>query len=82
MEEFQQLIASHVWVLPIFIILIIWDVLWKLIAMWKSARNNQPGWYICIIVFNTVGILPIIYILLQRKKRPVNNNYNRYVYPE
>ena len=44
------------------IILAIWDAVWKLIALWKSARNNQLAWFICLAIFNTVGILPILYI--------------------
>lgn len=50
------------------IVLLLWDTVWKAIAMWKAARNNHLAWYICLLVFNTVGILPILYILLKRKK--------------
>lgn len=42
----------------------IWDGVWKVIAMWKSARHNQLAWFICLAIFNTAGILPILYILL------------------
>ena len=48
-------------------ILAIWDGVWKLIALWKSARNDQLAWFICLAIFNTVGILPILYILLFQK---------------
>jgi hypothetical protein len=50
------------------IVVAIWDSVWKLIALWKSARNNQLAWFICLAVFNTAGILPILYILLFQKK--------------
>jgi hypothetical protein len=50
-------------------LLAIWDVVWKLIAMWKSARNGQLAWYICLAIFNTVGVLPILYILCFQKTR-------------
>ncbi|MBP8945066.1 MAG: hypothetical protein KBG25_04075 [Paludibacteraceae bacterium] len=50
------------------IVLLLWETAWKAIAMWKAARNNHLAWYICLLIFNTVGILPIIYILLKRKK--------------
>ena len=46
------------------VLLAIWDGVWKVIAMWKSARNNQLAWFICLAIFNTAGILPILYILL------------------
>jgi 4-amino-4-deoxy-L-arabinose transferase-like glycosyltransferase len=56
------------WLLPIIIILAIWDTVWKLIAMWRAARNNHLAWFICIFIFNTIGILPIIYILVYKKE--------------
>ena len=58
---------------PIFMIaiciLVIWKLVWKGFALWKAARNNHSAWFICIIVFNTIGILPIIYILMNRNKK-------------
>lgn len=54
--------------MPVIIILAIWEGVWKLIAMWKAGRNNHLAWFICIALINTVGILPIVYILMQRKK--------------
>jgi len=49
------------------IALAIWEAVWKLIALWKSARNNQLAWFVCLAIFNTAGILPILYILLFQK---------------
>jgi hypothetical protein len=55
------------WLMPVLMILFIWDGAWKLVALWKAARNNHLAWFICLAIFNTVGILPIIYILINRK---------------
>ena len=60
-----------VWLMPIIIILIIWETVWKLIALWKAGRNNHLAWFICIALINTIGILPIVYILIHRKKSTV-----------
>jgi predicted permease len=54
--------------ITIIILLAIWDGVWKLIALWKSARHDQLAWFICLAIFNTVGILPILYILFFQKK--------------
>ena len=56
------------WLITGIVVLAIWDSVWKLIALWKSARNNDLAWFICIAVINTIGILPIVYILMNRKK--------------
>jgi len=73
----MELVTPHIvlifWTILI-IILIIWDGVWKLIALWKAARNNHLVWFICIALFNTIGILPIIYILIHRKKTMKSDN--------
>ena len=60
--------VSHLLFIVIIVILAIWDGVWKLIALWKAARNGDLGWFICIAIINTVGILPIIYVLTHRKE--------------
>ncbi len=60
--------SENPWFLTIILILVVWDVVWKLIALWKSARNGHLAWFICLGVLNTVGILPIIYLLINRSK--------------
>ena len=70
----MNLDANHfpVWlsvVIPLLILLALWDGVWKAIGMWKSARNNQLPWFICIAIFNTAGILPIIYLVWCQKDR-------------
>lgn len=52
---------------PLLIVVAIWDGVWKAIGMWKSARNNQIGWFICIAILNTGGILPSIGVVWCQK---------------
>ncbi len=47
----------------LFVIIAIWDLAWKGLALWKSAKNDQKYWFMAILVVNSVGILPIIYIV-------------------
>ena len=53
------------------VLVVIWDAVWKLIAMWKSARGGQKVWFIFLAIINSVGILPLIYILWFQKKGKV-----------
>jgi hypothetical protein len=64
----QQIHSMLIWLIPIILIVGIWDSVWKAIGMWKAGRNNHLAWFICIFIFNTLGILPIIYLLLHREK--------------
>ena len=69
--DLPHLPEAFVWLMPIIIILMIWDTVWKLIAMWKAGRNNHLAWFICLAIFNTIGILPIVYILIHKNKPTV-----------
>jgi predicted permease len=61
----------------VIVVLAIWETIWKFIAMWKSARHNQIAWFVCIAIFNTIGILPIVYILFFQKDRNVETQKSR-----
>ncbi|HII80600.1 MAG TPA: hypothetical protein HA261_09450 [Methanosarcina sp.] len=51
------------------LILVLWELFWKGIALWKAARESQRYWFIAILILNTAGILPILYIFLFKKGR-------------
>ncbi len=42
--------------------ILVWTLGWKLVAMWKSAKRNHLVWFMVIAFFNTIGVLPILYI--------------------
>lgn len=52
------------------VLLAIWSLAWKGVALWKAARRDQPLWYIIILVLNTAGILEILYILIYARRQP------------
>ncbi len=53
----------------ILLVLAIWALIWKGIALWKAARNGSKPWFAALLILNTVGILEIIYIFYFSKKR-------------
>jgi len=53
----------------LFAIILIWSLVWKLLALWKSARNKQVVWFIVLALINTVGILPILYLYVFSKMK-------------
>jgi len=46
----------------------VWELIWKGIALWKCGRNNQLIWFVFILLLNTAGILPIVYIVFFQRK--------------
>lgn len=55
------------WFSIIFLFLIL-DLILKGLALWKSAKKNQNVWFIALLVVSSMGILPLIYLLLNRDK--------------
>jgi hypothetical protein len=54
--------------------LVIWDAVWKGLALWKSARKSQKYWFIALLVINSVGIIPIIYLILNKASTAKKTN--------
>lgn len=42
------------------------DLVLKGFALWKSAKKEQNVWFIALLIVNSMGILPLIYLLLNR----------------
>ncbi len=49
--------------LGVIIVLCIWSLAWKGIALWYAAKHRQKKWFVVMLVINTVGILEILYLL-------------------
>lgn len=50
-------------------ILAIWDTVWRGMALWRAGRNDHQGWFIALLLINSVGILPIIYLLTNKQNK-------------
>ena len=40
------------------------------LALYKAARLNDQTFFWFIFIFNTAGILPLIYLYIKRKEKP------------
>ncbi|MDD5050723.1 MAG: DUF5652 family protein [Candidatus Pacebacteria bacterium] len=49
---------------PVFILLALWSIFWKGLALWHSGRRGQEWWFVILLLVNTAGILDIIYLFL------------------
>lgn len=52
----------------LFLILLVWSLAWKGVALWKAARRGEKDWFIALLVINTIGILEILYLYVFSKK--------------
>lgn len=70
-DSYQAIADSlgiSLWVLLALTIVIgIWVLVWKGLALWKAANKKSIPWFIILLIFNTLGILEILYIFVFSK---------------
>lgn len=52
----------------LFLLVILWTLVWKGLALWKAAGEKSKVWFIILLVVNTVGILDILYLYVFSRK--------------
>lgn len=50
-------------------VLAVWDLIWRGIALWEAGLRRQKAWFVVLLVINSVGILPIIYLFFGGRKQ-------------
>lgn len=46
----------------LFLLLVVWSLFWKGLALWHSARRGNSYWFLAFLILNTLGILELIYL--------------------
>ena len=68
--------------LPIPIVLVaVWTLPWKGIALWKAAKANSKVWFIALLLINTLAILEIFYIFIFSKIKKDENPISQPIKP-
>ena len=63
-NNLAEILGTSIWII---VLLLIWTMTWKLLALWKSARKGSLIWFIVLGLVNTLGILEILYIFIFSK---------------
>ena len=52
-----------------FIVLIdLWSSIWKGFALYRAGANKSVPWFVVLFIFNTLGILEILYLFVFSKR--------------
>lgn len=68
MDKLINLGPYFIMLLPL---IIVWTLVWKGLALWKSARNGNKAWFVILLIVNTMGILEILYLYVFGKEKKV-----------
>lgn len=50
-------------------VLAVWELVWKGLALWRAGQRRQLGWFVAILIINSVGVLPIVYLLVTKEEK-------------
>mgnify|MGYP003974960749 CR=1 FL=1 len=66
------------------ILALAWSLPWTSWALWRAARNYQKVWFVAVLIIQSLGILPIIYIFFFQKNKnaPKYRLLNRVLHPK
>ncbi len=53
------------WIVP-FVLL---DLILKGLALWRSSQRKEKWWFVALLLINSLGILPAIYLLTHPNKK-------------
>lgn len=65
MELSQQWLNQNIWLI---VLLAVWEFGWKGWALWVAARDGNKAWFVALLLINTAGLLPILYLFVLRKQ--------------
>ena len=51
------------------LLMALWTLPWKGVALWKAAHLGQKKWFVALLVLNTLAILEILYIFVFSKRK-------------
>jgi len=53
----------------ILVIIVVWSLIWKGVALWHAAQNREKYWFVAILIVNSLGVLEIAYLFIFSAKK-------------
>jgi hypothetical protein len=67
----EQFLMDNLWLV---IIIGLWVLPWKAVALWRSAQRKNKWWFIALLIMNTLGLLEILYIFVFSKNKKLEGD--------
>lgn len=60
--------------LYLLVLILLWTLPWKGVALWMAARRSHTWWFILLLVVNSLALIEIVYIFLVAKQYTVESD--------
>lgn len=51
------------------VLIVLWSSIWKGFALYRAGANKSVPWFVVLFIFNTLGILEILYLFVFSKRK-------------
>jgi len=68
-DLFSSFEGASAGAITLWIVLLVWTLVWKGLALWRAARNKHKIWFVVILIINTLGVLEILYYFIWGKPK-------------
>jgi hypothetical protein len=60
--DYEMFVAQNPWAVIGVLSAVVLAITLKGFALWRAARNNSSGWFVALLLVNTLGILELLYL--------------------
>ncbi len=65
----EAFFAANPFLLPLVVSVFLATSILKGFALWRAGRNGDKGWFVALLIINSLGILETVYLVTAGKKR-------------
>ena len=63
----MQVTNMPMWIMPIILVAVVWTLFWKVLSLWHAAKKGKKGWFILLLLVNSLGVLDVFYLFYVEK---------------
>lgn len=60
----EKIFLDNPWII---MLILLWTLPWKGVALWIAARRGHIGWFLALLIVNSLALLDILYIFIFSK---------------
>lgn len=64
-QQINQFLNANPYLIPI---LAVWTIVWRGLALWRAAKNEEKYWFVALLVINLFGLPEIAYLFFFQKE--------------
>ncbi|OGM12550.1 hypothetical protein A2V80_01000 [Candidatus Woesebacteria bacterium RBG_16_39_8b] len=73
MQTFESFGKNYSQLFMYLIPFLLFDVIMRGMALWRASRAGQKGWFIALLIVNSLGLLPLFYLLTHKSKKKISH---------